>query len=292
MKKLYPHISITEGACTFPWCNMLLIEDELNALVDCSPAPEPMEQLKDVRIDAFYMTHGHCDHVSECFQYYPGAEMLMHPLDIELAASPELQLMQLGFDIYPIPDIRAIYLDAAWYSPCTATGTLQDGQRLSTGDVDIDVVHLPGHTPGHCGFAFPQHGMLFTGDIGLDKFGIWCGDTQSQVGDCIRSIHRIGELQPDVIVSSHWSIIDKNIPRRLHDYENIIYQREEAIAKHLRRGRHTIIEIAEEKPIYGKFNEPWVELYRMHERMMILKHLEYMVEKGEVEQDQDIYRLK
>lgn len=292
MQKLFPHISITDGVYTFPWCNMLFIEDERNALVDCSAAPPQRLQLRDKRVDVFYMTHGHCDHVSATFERYPQAEILLHPADIELAASPELQLIQLGFDIYPTPEFRAIYLDVACYHPGFATGALADGQRLSTGSVEIEVVYLPGHTDGHCGFAFPQHGFMFLGDIGLDRFGAWYGDTHSDIDDFIASVRRIGDWQPDVVASSHWGVISQNIPQRLRDYENIFYQREERIVQHLRRGLHTVVEIAEEKPVYGKFNEPYVGLYRMHERMMVQKHLERLLQHGSAECDGDIYRWR
>jgi glyoxylase-like metal-dependent hydrolase (beta-lactamase superfamily II) len=42
--------------------------------------------------------------------------------------------------------------------------TLEDGTTLSFAGVDLDVLHTPGHTPGHCCFHLATDGILFSGD--------------------------------------------------------------------------------------------------------------------------------
>lgn len=42
---------------------------------------------------------------------------------------------------------------------------LHDGDRLDLGGRQIQVVHTPGHSPGHCCFYEPERGYLFSGDL-------------------------------------------------------------------------------------------------------------------------------
>lgn len=42
---------------------------------------------------------------------------------------------------------------------------LHDGDRLELGLRDIQVIHTPGHSPGHCCFYEPERGYLFSGDL-------------------------------------------------------------------------------------------------------------------------------
>jgi glyoxylase-like metal-dependent hydrolase (beta-lactamase superfamily II) len=48
--------------------------------------------------------------------------------------------------------------------PVTPDATLTDGQVLTIGDVELHVIHTPGHTPGSCCFHAPALGVVFTGD--------------------------------------------------------------------------------------------------------------------------------
>ncbi|NNL47944.1 MAG: MBL fold metallo-hydrolase, partial [Acidimicrobiia bacterium] len=75
-----------------------------------------------------------------------------HPDDTFLAMAPEQQLSLLFGTHMPDLDVNppAAYVD------------LVDGARLSLAGLDIDVVHTPGHTPGHCCFLID--GVLFSGD--------------------------------------------------------------------------------------------------------------------------------
>jgi glyoxylase-like metal-dependent hydrolase (beta-lactamase superfamily II) len=41
---------------------------------------------------------------------------------------------------------------------------LGDGQVLRMADLELEVRHTPGHTPGHCCFYWATEGVLFSGD--------------------------------------------------------------------------------------------------------------------------------
>jgi hydroxyacylglutathione hydrolase len=94
-------------------------------------------------------THGHADHTcgNAKMKELTGAEIIMHQEDDNIFNSPEGQMMarQLGFAISPHADIF-----------------VKDGDEITVGDVTLNVIHTPGHSPG--GLCLFGDGNLFTGD--------------------------------------------------------------------------------------------------------------------------------
>lgn len=48
--------------------------------------------------------------------------------------------------------------------PSTADVKLREGSTIAVGNLEIRVLHTPGHTEGSACFWLPEHGVLFTGD--------------------------------------------------------------------------------------------------------------------------------
>ena len=91
-------------------------------------------------VKAILCTHGHNDHIDAAVELagYIGAPILLHPDDRVL------------WDMTH-PD-RA------------PDGELADGQTVSVGGVELQVLHTPGHAPGACCFYSSDLGVLFSGD--------------------------------------------------------------------------------------------------------------------------------
>jgi hydroxyacylglutathione hydrolase len=94
-------------------------------------------------------THGHADHTcgNAKMKDLTGAQIIMHEEDDKVFNSPEGQVMarQMGFALSPHADIF-----------------VKDGDEISIGDVTLNVIHTPGHSPG--GICLLGDGNLFTGD--------------------------------------------------------------------------------------------------------------------------------
>lgn len=43
--------------------------------------------------------------------------------------------------------------------------TYQDGDKIDLGSRNVEVIHTPGHSPGHCCFFDRERGYLFSGDL-------------------------------------------------------------------------------------------------------------------------------
>ncbi len=129
-------------------------------IVDAPPdigAIEDLVRRHDLVPVAVLVTHGHVDHaggggVATAFD----VEAHLHPDDAFLALDPGSQLRMLfGMSTPELEDQLAF--------PPTYR-RLAAGDRLALAGVTIDVLHTPGHTPGHCCFHLPDEGILFSGD--------------------------------------------------------------------------------------------------------------------------------
>lgn len=121
------------------------------------PAIEAMVAEHDLIPVALLVTHGHIDHagggaVAAAFDI----EASLHPDDEFLALDPSAQIRML-FGVAD-PALAAQFAFPAAYKP------LADDERLEIAGLRFDVVHTPGHTPGHCCFSMPDEGILFSGD--------------------------------------------------------------------------------------------------------------------------------
>lgn len=157
----------------------LLLDEETNRLAVIDPGEEAgrlwkLVQQTGAELELILLTHGHYDHttaVPELHNLCPQAKVYIHREDANGAGS---RLFPLAGQVK----------DLNFYS---------EGDRLSLGGLELQVLHTPGHSPGSVTLRVGD--VLFTGDT---LFAGSCGRIDLNGGDgraMAASLKRLGELE-------------------------------------------------------------------------------------------------
>jgi len=167
----------------------VLFDDEIKKAIVVDPGDsadyiDECIQKAGVQVTAIFLTHGHSDHFKALSDLKFKYEV---PVYVHQDDAYRLRY-QGGF-------VEASYV----IQPDDIM--LHDGDHLSIGGLEIDVIHTPGHTEGGVCFYFPDHGVLLSGDT------LFChswGRTDFAGGDeaaLFRSIReKLLVLPPEVLV--------------------------------------------------------------------------------------------
>jgi glyoxylase-like metal-dependent hydrolase (beta-lactamase superfamily II) len=186
----------------FPDANLLLLHGREPALVDSgfvghAEQTAAWARAQAGRVALVVNTHWHSDHV--------GGNALLQASGAAIAAST--------------PDAQAVarrdpgcclseYLDQP-VGPYTVDRPLHDEQLLRLGDTDWQVVHTPGHTPGHLALWQPEERLLAVGDAMSDYDVGWVNlalDGPKAAATALCSLQRLTDLAPRVILPAHGPI--------------------------------------------------------------------------------------
>ncbi|MFL5470513.1 MAG: MBL fold metallo-hydrolase, partial [Gemmatimonadaceae bacterium] len=144
--------TITVGA--FQENCYLVIDERSNRAVIVDPGSEGDRLVAAVdqsgaKLDAVWVTHAHVDHVGAIASIKRkwDVPIYLHPLDRRLydAAARQAEMYGVPFEEPPPPD-----------------RDFADGQRLELGDIEMTVLHAPGHAPGHV--VIHGNGIALVGD--------------------------------------------------------------------------------------------------------------------------------
>lgn len=137
------------------------------------------------------LTHLHIDHITSArwLADKTGADVCACALDAQLGRELPDQVAQFHLKIESEPlDIDHI---------------LSDGDVLPLGEESIQVLHVPGHSPGGLAFYLPQSGLLISGDTifngSVGRTDLWGGD-MAQLINSIRE--KILSLPDETVIAS------------------------------------------------------------------------------------------
>lgn len=153
------------------------------------PGEEPDRLLAAVEdmgatVEAILLTHTHFDHVGAVA---PVARATGAPV-----YCPELEVGVLANIMAAVP-----WPGLGPYESYDADETVAGGERLQLAGMDIDVIFVPGHSPGHVAYSIPAEAAVFSGDV---LFEGSVGRTDLPGGDhaaLLRSIATLLERLPD-----------------------------------------------------------------------------------------------
>jgi len=137
-------------------------------------------------------THGHFDHTAAVAQLKKNlkCDFLLHQEDIPFVRFSKESAQAWGFDIDQVPDPDKL---------------VKDGDIFNLGNLEMKIVHTPGHSPGGISIHITREKIVFTGDT---LFQGSIGRTDLKLGsmdDLIRSIKEKLYIFPDdtVVYSGH-----------------------------------------------------------------------------------------
>lgn len=145
-------VTLFEQNCTLLWCE----QTGEAAIVD--PGGEEERIVAAIREEGvtpvkILLTHGHIDHVG-------GAAALAERLGIPVLGPHRddaflLDALPEQARMFGLP-MAASFRPERW---------LDQGERVTLGKVSLDVIHCPGHTPGHIVYYDADAGLAQVGDV-------------------------------------------------------------------------------------------------------------------------------
>ena len=168
------------------------------------------------------LTHGHRSHLGglAALKEASGATVYAHEWEADIIAGDRKAQPVTLVPMRPMTTYARVYhlqlglaLGIGRHPPCPVDQQLKDGDKVGP----LEVLHAPGHSPGHLAFWWPERRALFAGDAiatwpefapGWPAFNL--NERQHR-----ESLGRMAELDADVLAVGHGEPLAEDVSARV-----------------------------------------------------------------------------
>lgn len=203
-------------------CHLLIDEAGGAVFVDTGLVGERFQMQRLLRkfgiapaqVQAILLTHGHLDHSGNLawIKDWTGAPVYAHAAE---QAHLNGTYPYTGASIW-CGRLERFGYRVLNYRPVAIDHPISDGDELPFWG-GLRVIHLPGHTEGHCGFYSAKHDLLFSGDLFASYFfnvHLPPAILNSKPERIMASLQKAKTLNPKYIVPQHYDVLDGELHRR------------------------------------------------------------------------------
>jgi glyoxylase-like metal-dependent hydrolase (beta-lactamase superfamily II) len=202
-------------------------------------------QLADVR--GLLVTHGHTDHVGAADAVLAnGGELLAHR--VEVTEGRNLNFDEAWLARHGLPAEAMGLIDRwrpfTWPEP---TRLLEDHERVRWGNLEVQVVWCPGHTPGLVCLFEPERRLLFTTDHVMRRapapVSVRNPGHDDPLRDYLESVRKLKPLEAHTVLPGHGRPFH-HLVHRLEQIEAEIRHQLEVILERLGAGPATAYDLS------------------------------------------------
>ena len=286
-------VILGENGGRFPFCNSILIDDSVQAMIDPGAGLQQLRAINDSQdIEIVFNTHVHFDHIVFNYVFDHSRIMVNEPESIYFRDRRKFiedfgtsqvwgdawidQWLERTAQPQGLQSKTIAYRHEWCLSMARLDETYRWGDVFDFGRVRMEVIPAPGHSQGFNVMYFPLQGIVYCSDIDLTAFGPW-GEDYDQF---VESARRVAQLDADTFVTGHESgIVSKNeFISRLDQYLEVIEQRDKILLKKLIQPM-TLDELIKEGTFYGPrvFKDEFVYCWEWY---MVRQHLQRLLKQG------------
>mgnify|MGYP000672237223 CR=1 FL=1 len=270
-----------------------------------------LELLDKEKNDLKYIliTHFHYDHTgnAKMLKERYGAQVVCHPADRPIIEDPLIVTRPENITRFGVTPEEVVedfnlkegeslglsdpaIIEKYWNFPVEVDLEVNHGDVLDVGGLKLEIIHLPGHCPGHIGVWNPHSGSLYSGD--LLHYPTPLGP--APIGDAKahwQSIERCLALKPQLLLEGHGlsAYSEASARRRLEHMQRQQSDTRDRILHVLRRGRKPMTTeelVPEVMPVRSDLDyavSTGIGERRCYAECCIQTHLLWLIEQGKAE---------
>lgn len=160
-------------------------------------------------IKRIIMTHTHFDHIGciqEIMKEIPDAELWVHRAEGELLEKGDDRAVY-GMDMFKSMCQMQYGLSSDAFK-LKVHKKLEGGERLTLGNMEWEIIHIPGHSLGGIALYNKDNKVLIPGDVVYADYAIGRFDLFGADANALKnSLKRLSELEVDILLPGHNQLV-------------------------------------------------------------------------------------